>query len=415
MTVFLVICLLLILPLLGGASYFGYHVFSILLLTLIVLIIASFIEFLYIRRRLKIGTLITEQELPREQIARFTLPVQLHTRWLPLRIKLSARYGSKDKSVRSQREVAFRDLRAGDDIELYFSVAARHTGKLVLDEARLEVRTFFGLFKYKKAFRNRDHRMVTYVLPLPERSDNTVIRPFRQVDESDLAKRRVEERTDEIDTMRVYREGDDIRRIHWQVSSRMNEFIVKQYEAPLAIETHVLFDDFTGYSLVDDIMACDKALSVRDRILDGVAGAITWLIQHDMVVSLHTGSPDSISDRLRLANEPLRYRRLLAMMEPDSLPTLGEMIENHRGSHSRDRYLLFSSRLSVGTAAAMIELQRRAYQVIYFYFNSESRPQEEVETALKMLRRAEIEVIEVQEQRPRPVIDGVEKRGREYA
>ncbi|MGI6508554.1 MAG: DUF58 domain-containing protein [Saccharofermentanales bacterium] len=414
MTVFLVICLLLILPLLGGASYFGFEVFSILLLTLIALIVVSFIELFYLKRRLVTGTITVDPETPRGEIVNFILPVRLETRWLPLRIKLKARYGSLDKSVRSQKEVTFRDLRAGDELELNFSVAARHTGKLILDEARLEARTFFGLFKFKRVFRSRDIRMMTYVLPLPDRADNTVIRAFRQVDESELAKRRVEERSDEIDTMRVYREGDDIRRIHWQVSSRMNEFIVKQYEAPLAIETHILFDDFTGYSFLDDMALCDKALSLRDLILDYVSGTINWLIQHEMVVSLHTGSSESVTERLRLANDPLRYRRLLAMMEPDTLPTLGEMIENRRGSGSRDRFLLFSSRISEATAASIVELQRKAYQIIYFHFNTDSLTPEE-EKALKMLRRADIEVVEVHDQRPLSVIDVIESAGREYA
>ncbi len=414
MTVFLVICLLLILPLLGGASYFGFEVFSILLLTLIVLIIASLIELFYVRKRFVTGTIKVDPETPRGEIVRFILPVRLETRLMPLRIKLTARYGSIDKSVRSLKEVTYRDLRAGDEMELYFSVEARHTGRLILDEARLEARSLFGLFKFKKIYRNRDIRMMTYVLPLPERTDNTVIKAFRQVDESELAKRRVEERSDEIDTMRAYREGDDIRRIHWQVSSRMNEFVVKQYEAPLAIETHILLDDFTGYSLLDDVSSCDNALSLRDLILDNVAGTISWLIQHDMVVSLHTGSADSVADRLRLANDPLRYRRLLAMMEPDTLPTLGETIERRRGSGSRDRYLLFSSRISEATAASMVELQQKAYQVIFFHFRTDSLTPEEAK-ALKMIRLADIEVVEVQDQRPRSVFDVIESAGREHA
>ncbi len=395
MTFFLVICLLLILPLLGGASYFGFQVFSILLLTMIVLIVISFVEFLYIRRRLKIGTLSVVSELPRGEIAHFTLPVRLETRWLPLRIKLTARYGSRDKSVRPQNEVTFRDMRAGEEIDLLFSVAARHTGKLILDEARLEVRTFFGLFKFRRVYRHRNSAMMTFVLPLPDKADDALIKAYRQVDESDLAKRRVEDRSDEIDTLRSYANGDDIRRIHWQVSSRMNEFIVKQYEAPLSIETHIIFDDYTGYSQLSDITACDRALTLRDQILDYVSGAFTRLLQNDMAVSLHTGSTDSSGERLNLTNDPLRYRRLLAMMEPDSLPTLGESIEERRGTDSHDRYILFSSRISEATAVSIIELQRRAYQVIFFYFRSDSRSREE-ENALRMLLRADIEVIEVE-------------------
>jgi len=119
--------------------------------------------------------------MPRDEIVHFILPVRLETRWLPLRIKLTARYGSEDKTVRAQKEISFRDLRAGDDVELYFSVAARHSGKLILDEARIEVRTFFGLFKFRKLFRHRDRPMMTYVLPLPNKTDDTLIRAFNKL------------------------------------------------------------------------------------------------------------------------------------------------------------------------------------------------------------------------------------------
>ncbi len=396
MTVFLVICLLLIFPLLGGASYFGYHVFSILLLALIVMIIVSFVEYLYLRKRLITGKIKVSSEMPRGDLVRFSLPVQLKTRWLPVRVKLSAWYGLADKSVLPQKEIYFRDLRAGDDLEIFFTVAARHTGKLVLDEARMEVRTFFGLFKFKRKFREHVHQLATIILPLPEKTDNSIVRAIEQVEESELAKRRIEERSDEIDTMRAYNHGDDVRRIHWPVSSRLNELVVKQYEAPIAIETHILFDDFTGYSLQDDIDFCDRALTRRDRILDSVSGSIAWLLRHDMAVVLHTGLTDSARERLGVAKELSKYKRLLAMMKPDSLPPLGEMIESLRVQGEKDRYLLFSSRISKASAAAIISLKRTAFQVIYFYFNKDNETIEE-KNALRMIRRADIEVVEIYE------------------
>jgi len=190
--------------------------------------------------------------------------------------------------------------------------------------------------------------------------------------------------------------------------------VVKQYEAPLAIETHILFDDFTGYSLVNDVKECDEALTRRDHILDQVSGAIVWLLEREMPASLHTFSADSLGERISITNEPLRYRRLLAMIEPDMSPTLGESIERQRGSRSRDRFLLFSSRISETTAAAIIALQRRAYQVIYFYFRQESQSREE-ENALRMLRRADIEVFEVATRYADSGVDGFESLGPKYA
>ncbi len=394
MTVTLIIFLVLIFLLLGGASYFGYQVFSILLLTLITLIAVSFAEWLYLRKRLITGTIKIPEECPREEMVRMTLPIRLKTRWLPVRIKITVWYGLTDKSVIPQKQFYFRDIRAGDDIELVISVVARHTGKLVLDNLHVEVRTLFGLFKFKRKYRENLLQARTHVLPLPDQADKSVIMAVRQVDSSELARRRVEDRSDEIDTMRAYREGDDIRRIHWPVSSRLNTFVVKQYEIPLTVETHILFDEFTGYSLEDDVDACDRALSRRDRILDGVSGSIVWLLRHGLAVSLHTGLTEKALERLRIDKDPARYRRLLAMIDPDSLPPLGEMITNLRGQYTRDRFLLFSSRISEETAAAMIRLRQTAYQIIFFYYRAGSQTRAE-ENALRMIRQAMIEVIEI--------------------
>ena len=62
----------------------------------------------------------------------------------------------------------------------------------------------------------------------------------------------------------------------------------------------------------------------------------------------------------------------------------------------------------------MVELQQKAYQVIFFHFRTDSLTPEEAK-ALKMIRLADIEVVEVQDQRPRSVFDVIESAGREHA
>jgi len=72
-------------------------------------------------------------------------------------------------------------------------------------------------------------------------------------------------------------------------------------------------DDFTGYSLVNDVKECDEALTRRDRPFSiRFRVRCVWLLEREMPASLHTFSADSLGERISITNEPLRYRRLLA-------------------------------------------------------------------------------------------------------
>lgn len=394
MTVFLLICLLLILPLLAGASYFGYQVFSLLVITLITLMLISVVELLYVRRKFVIGKVEPEREVVRGKECVFSIPVSLTTKWLPVGARLSAYYGHSDKSVKTQSKMIDLDLCAGDRGDIHFAVLSRHTGMLSLDEAVVEVKSVFGLFKYRKRYLNEREAMQTLVLPRTDQRDETTMRALDRVDESDLEHRRVNERSDQIETMRAYQDGDDVRSMHWPVSSRLSSLIIKQYEAPISAETHILFDDYTGYSLEIDEKACDQALDYRDQILDSVAGSIHWMLTKEISIQLHLGLGQNAWERLHISQDHMRYKRILASLAPDSMPTLAELIHDQLRFDANDRYLLFSRRLSEATASAIIHLARHACQAIFFYFKPDETSREE-DNALRMMRQSSVEVIQV--------------------
>ncbi|NLA82087.1 MAG: DUF58 domain-containing protein [Clostridiaceae bacterium] len=392
MTLRLFLTLFLFLPLAAGSSYWGYHVFSLLILILIFLLALALAEILLLRSKLLIGALEAGQEISRGDEGVFLLPLFLKSRWLPARLRITARYGHLDKSLLAQKLSQVRKLRPGDKEQVRFLIKSRHTGSLILDEILLEVRGLLGLFKFKRRFLHSQHPAEILVLPLAAGGLDTEVQALDHVQESDLERRPIKERSDEIDTIRDYQAGDDIRTIHWPLTARMDSLIVKEYEAPVSVRSHLILDDFSAYSLESDPEACDRALAVRDQILDAVTFSIQALLNRDMTLELHLGLKQSARERLSMAKETLYYRRLLAHLPPDSLPDLGQALGRLGQHSSKDRYLLFSQRLSESSAAAMVDLARQVSQLVFFYFEPPSKSREE-DNALLRLGRSKVELV----------------------
>lgn len=392
MTLRAIISLFLFLPLAAGASYWGYQVFNLLILLLALVLVASLLEILFLKNKLKLGPLTCDREIYRGESGHFYLPLQLDSRLLPGRIRITARQGLSDKSQSPQCRTRERILESGSRDEVSIQLDSRHTGLLILDEVLVEVKGLLGLFKFKKRFQYPKDSPAILVLPLGGKGGEGRIEALNHVQESDLDRRPIKDRSDEIDTIRAYQEGDEVRRIHWPLSARLDKWMVKEYEAPVSVRTHLFLDDFTGYSLETDPEACDRALTFRDRILDQVIGAIEALLARDLELEVHLGLYQSARERLSMARQPIHYRRLLAQMPADSLPGLDKALSDYRSRHPGDRYLLFSRRLTEGSAAAMVQLAQGASQLLYFYFEGESRSREE-DHALKIIRESKAEVI----------------------
>lgn len=405
MTLRFFLTLLLFLPLAAGASFWGFHVFSILILILILLLVLALAEILFLRKRLVIQALEPGQEVSRGSEGLFLLPLSLKSRWLPARLRITARYGRYDKSLLPQKLSLVRKLRPGDSEEVRFLIKSRHTGSLILDEVLLEVRGLLGLFKFKRPFLHSQNPAEVLVLPLAAGGLDKEVRALDHVQESDLQRRPIKERSDEIDTIRDYQAGDDIRTIHWPLTARMDSLIVKEYEAPVSVRSHLILDDFTAYSLESDPEACDRALAVRDQILDAVTYSIQALLSRDMAIELHLGLKQSARERMSMAKETLYYRRLLAHLPPDSLPDLGQALGRLGQYSSKDRYLLFSQRLSESSAAAMVDLARQVSQLVFFYFEPPSKSREE-DNALFRLGRSKVELVLIPAASSRQVGEG---------
>ena len=118
-----------------------------------------------------------------------------------------------------------------------FSVIFNHVGLWPCGAQALQFSDIFGLFSLKKTVRTPLPQML--VLP---RGFAVSPMPFAQMDDGRALPNRAGEDVTSPEDVRSYQKGDPMKRIHWKLSSRIRELVVRRFEVPAPPDTLILMD-----------------------------------------------------------------------------------------------------------------------------------------------------------------------------
>ena len=159
-------------------------------------------------------------------------------------------------------------LRHGGQRELTYQVRSDLRGRYTIGPMTVRVGDAFGMVELGHAFHNAAHLTVTprtvRLAPVPlagawSGSGDNRPRAFATGSAEDV-------------TVREYRRGDDLRRVHWRSSARMGELMVRREEQPWQSRATVFLDE--------------RARAHRGR---GVASSLEAAVQAAASVVVHLG------------------------------------------------------------------------------------------------------------------------------
>lgn len=132
-----------------------------------------------------------------------------------------------------------------------------HVGMFHCKVQEVRVQDLFGLFSLRKKGRESD---VLFVLPKPFDIDKPT---FALGDTGNAALSRTQEDYTSPEDVRPYIPGDAMKRIHWKLSSRKRELLVRRYETPAPPDTLILVDPNVPKGAQGE-----QQLSLRDAICE---------------------------------------------------------------------------------------------------------------------------------------------------
>jgi uncharacterized protein (DUF58 family) len=242
-----------------------------------------------------------------------------------------------DRGRRSARFL-LAPLRPGDQARAAYRIPTDRRGRFELGPLRATVSDPFGLASRARRVLAAEevivYPRVHELLPLPEAGGTELDRDLRR------AHGRLDA-SGEFHTLREYRPGDDLRRVHWRSTARRDRLMVRQHESRRRAPVLVLLDVRPGAhdraSFERAVEACASVASALERagrpwqmalgtgVLVGAPGRrhLVSVMDELAVVQPHGG------DRLAPALTRRRTGALVAVMgrtEPPDAVALGALV-----------------------------------------------------------------------------------------
>ena len=252
-----VACSVLLVSLLSALSL-GGRVFYLVSWTLGLMIVYALLSVLLARRLVRVRQSTADAKVERGSSS--TLYMDVHNRCLlpiaPLHLQLTLPQGDVDMPL---------DVGALKQQSYSVPFFLPHVGVVQAGAKLLQVQDLFRMFRLRLP---RTPRLAE-VTVLPRSFEVEKLQFLMDDDGKALPNRVSEDLTSPEDT-RNYRQGDPLKRIHWKLSSRKRELVVRRFEMPAPPDTLILMDcsDPQGGEAAPDGLPrlkdtlCETALSV---------------------------------------------------------------------------------------------------------------------------------------------------------
>ena len=210
----------------------GSAVFLMIAVLLLLVSLAAFFSVWMAARTAQVTQQLSQEKVNRGDNVALTLTVS-HKGFLPIApitLTLCDLLGGEEAPVRLKSA-------SGRKQQLRFPFNARHVGVMEVGVVKYKVEDVFGLFSLTKAPQTPCAQLL--VLPLPFDTEDLKFAPG---DEGLESMARATEDISSPADVRAYQPGDPLKKIHWKLSVRKGDLLVRRFEQPTLPDALVLLD-----------------------------------------------------------------------------------------------------------------------------------------------------------------------------
>ncbi len=354
----------------------GQQLYYLIFLTGAVCYTLSLLSILWLKLTLRSRVTLREKRVDRSEYAHLILSVT-HRCLLPVS---AARAVITCGQPLPETGMILRPLK--ENI-LESTLPTPHVGEYPCGVQHLEVTDLFGLFR----FVHRPGESGTLlVLPVPYELEDIQTLPG---DEGQAMHARSQEDYSSPEDVRKYLPGDALKRIHWKLSSRRQELLVRTYETPAPPDVLLLLDPFRPLLEHPDTEDC--AL-LRDALTETACSVAKRLLEAGTPVRMPFWSApmEEFSGDSSLQFPLVREALARQSFERDGIFDQAILMEA-RQLRRTGAVLLFTTRLSPQVVQAAAQL-RRMGPAVRLYLVSFTPEREDWAPLVSRLQNALVEV-----------------------
>ncbi len=250
------------------------YIFSVTLYILLLIPIVSLAVLYFTYAHLRIVSSVNKRMIVKGDKVDYTITLQNRSPFVycPLELKLTG-----DRILFKKQYVpSLSILYPMSSKEIIIPLECRYRGNYHIGVASITFRDFFNLFKikYKKI---ETHQILVY----PNVKDLKYL-PIKNriVEDTNIVKGYFNEEHDQFKDIRSYEYGDSINRIHWKLSAKYNEMMVKAYQVAVN-NASLLFLDITEHHYFYEIN-----IALEDKIIETAVHMIHYMLKRNMSCKL---------------------------------------------------------------------------------------------------------------------------------
>ncbi|NLM19416.1 MAG: DUF58 domain-containing protein [Clostridiaceae bacterium] len=327
-----------------------------LLLFLLSLPIFSVLYGFWISKKLIVEAIPESEFIERGQPAcwyvRFTNRSKLQTMALRIVIKANTLHVGQEQI----KSILFVSQNSHQDIRL--TVIPTFTGPFTVDGLSITINDIFGFFRLKSFSANQVNFPNIYVLPLEDKSENYHEYLSNQLATGEFPAGKSQTLQDEIDRLRSMENGDSIKYIHWKLSARMQEWMVKEYDKEddhtvtiLLNLPEVFFKTYNKES--------NRLLYLRNFMLDHTYSAIKIFLSREATVRLKTYQPELVIEEAIHMNESDLLRKQLSFVPYRLVIPFSEQIHDEKLGNEQNILYIITYELNHSLVADLRALRTR--------------------------------------------------------
>lgn len=257
-------------------SFFFYILYLgdfalVLFIVMLVVPVIMFIMTLYAKKHITVEFAVKDKIVSKGQ----SFPVQLvvtNTSMIPVgKAEAHIEYYNVFNNQITSFEL-YLPIQAKNSQRVTFQLSSMYCGIIKIKNSELTLFDPLRIFKFKTA---RNVRTEVAVTPDSQEISGTINYTDRLNDERDnFSEHKPGNDPSEVFDLREYIPGDKLNRIHWKLSSKKDEFIVKEYSLPIDVPC-ALFLDLKCYE------DSDYTLAVFDTLVETFLSVSEFLIANE--------------------------------------------------------------------------------------------------------------------------------------
>lgn len=252
----------------GATSYIGLLYYSPSLLGLAVLEfllpLCSFLLLQLVSRSVEISLVLPVGVAEKHQNFPIGIAVTNRSR-MPIP-QIQAAVVRENGFYRKKERITLRGIAGGkSSTRLLTEVSGSQCGFLFVEIEQVEICDLFHLFKKKITVKGRDR---VAVMPEIYRASVTLQESTRDflIESEEYDKNKPGDDISEVFQIREYRGGDRLQSIHWKLSARTDDLMVREYSLPIACAVVVFwdmeYDPREGYGELDEFFEAGISISL---------------------------------------------------------------------------------------------------------------------------------------------------------